>query len=391
MAKSWQGDSLLSRKLKTSPEVAKNPFIDYSKHEAGDTSANENKMKIRVFLTGIIKDWKDQPDASPPYIKGVVHPGTLVRDVIGYLCWKYTSQSLSPALNENVDAFALYLAEGDGSIDWDLKAIDRQEPISKFGLSEFALVDVEGDASLNSKIDVKVTLPDGTFTVISLASKDITAKSLIDRVMTRRKVGNRVGIVFNFNLEPKSSPGKALDPSQSLNSVDDTEFFIVRENSRRCAEFEPSQTKVQPEFNALDAATYQEYRDVWLVTKIKSKLAVVLAISQDKVDIFPHQTPSSRLWNAATIVPFNGSIEVEHVVGCDITEKSDEEDLWTFRFVVEHKPNLYKKVYFQTMRDTAEEIHKKISNLLSWHSSRARSNYIVYKELKNRRRKTNLF
>ena len=185
-----------------------------------------------------------------------------------------------------------------------------------------------------------------------------------------------------------------MEATQSLHSVDDTEFFIVRENSRRCAEFEPSDHSKYLEFYAMDATTYQEYRDVWLLTKIRSKMGVVLAISQDRFDIFPHQTPSGRLWTATHSIPKEGSFDMETIVACEITEKPDDEDeLFTFRLVLENKPNSssYKKVYFQAIKETVLEIHNKMSHLLHWHSSQAQANYRVYKELKSRRRKTNLF
>ena len=37
----------------------------------------------------------------------------------------------------------------------------------------------------------------------------------------------------------KTLPEKPMESTQSLHTVDDTEFFIVRQNSRRCTEFEP--------------------------------------------------------------------------------------------------------------------------------------------------------
>ena len=96
---------------------------------------------------------------------------------------------------------------------------------------------------------------------------------------------------------------------------------------------------------------------------------------------------------ASYLILQEGSFEMESIVACEITEKPDEEDLWTFRIVLEHKPNSnnYKKVYFQAVKDTVLEIQSKVSHLLHWHSSHSRSNYLVYKELKSRRRKTNLF
>ena len=80
------------------------------------------------------------------------------------------------------------------------------------------------------------------------------------------------------------------------------------------------------------------------------------------------------------------------IAACEITDKTDTNDAeLEFRIVLEHKYNSYKKVFFQGPKETVNEIHGKMSNLLQWHSSQARSNYVVYKELKNRRRKTNLF
>ena len=159
--------------------------------------------------------------------------------------------------------------------------MDKSESISKFGFSDYAIVNTEnGDGAYNSSQDVKVTLPDGTYTIVSLPSKDITSQALIDKVLARHKVKEKPGVTHSFYLEAKSQPGKPMETSQSLHTVDDTEFFIVRENSRRCAEFEPSEQAKFLEFYAMDAATYQEYRDVWVLTKIRSKMGVVLAISQ---------------------------------------------------------------------------------------------------------------
>ena len=72
------------------------------------------------------------------------------------------------------------------------------------------------------------------------------------------------------------------------------------------------------------------------------------------------------------------------IAACEITDKTDTNDTeLEFRIVLEHKYNSYKKVFFQGPKETVNEIHGKMSNLLQWHSSQARSNYVVYKELKN--------
>ena len=375
--------SLLSMTIESCPEPKENPFADYSKYDAQDKT---DSIPIRVFVP--------EDSNQTRYIQGKVHPLTLVSDVIGFVCYKYVNEGLEPSLKSiQVDSYSLYLADPDGSIDWDLRPIQKTEPISKFGFSDYALVNMEEEEQVSGGQDVKVTLPDGTYTILQLPTKDISAQALIDKVMSRHKIRQKSGVVYTFLLEAKSQAGKAMDPNQSIHSVDDTEFFIVRQNSRRCAEFEPTETHTKYlEFYPIDATTYQEYRDIWLLTKIRSKMGISLAISQDRFDIFPHQTPSGRLWAATHGIPKEGSFNMEYIVACEVTEKSDDdEELWTFRIVLENKSNSYKKVYFQGSRETVQEIHSKMSNLLHWHSSQARANYIVYKELKSRRRKTNLF
>ena len=115
----------------------------------------------------------------------------------------------------------------------------------------------------------------------------------------------------------------------------------------------------------MDASTYQEYRDVFFLTKIpiRSKMAVVLAISQDRFDIIPHQTPSGRIWQAAQSIPKEGNLSMDIIAACEITEK--EEDQWTFRIVIEGKNNAYKKIFFQGQKDTVSEINNKMSHLSS--------------------------
>ena len=124
--------------------------------------------------------------------------------------------------------------------DWDLRPIQKTEPISKFGFSDYALVNMEDEEQVPGGQDVKVTLPDGTYTVLQLPSKDISAQALIEKVMSRHKIRQKSGVNYTFLLEPKSQAGKPMDAQQSITSVDDSEFFIVRQNSRRCAEFQAS-------------------------------------------------------------------------------------------------------------------------------------------------------
>ena len=146
----------------------------------------------------------------PPFIEGKIHSGTLVKDAIGYICWKYVLEERNPPLpSENLDGYNLYLADSDGSIDWELRPIEKLEPLSKFGFSDYALVNLNHEGAntgnFSGTLDVKVTLPDGTYTIINVSSRDITAKGLVDKVLARHKLRQRSGVDYNFYLEAKVS------------------------------------------------------------------------------------------------------------------------------------------------------------------------------------------
>ncbi|RXM94803.1 Target of rapamycin complex 2 subunit MAPKAP1 [Acipenser ruthenus] len=79
-----------------------------------------------------------------------LHPMTVVtmanarvQDLIGLICWQYTSEGREPKLNENVNAYCLHIAEDDGEVDTDFPPLDSNEPIHKFGFSTLALVENE--------------------------------------------------------------------------------------------------------------------------------------------------------------------------------------------------------------------------------------------------------
>lgn len=52
-----------------------------------------------------------------------------VQDLIGLICWQYTSEGREPKLNDNVSAYCLHIAEDDGEVDTDFP---RWMPMSPF-------------------------------------------------------------------------------------------------------------------------------------------------------------------------------------------------------------------------------------------------------------------
>jgi len=79
--------------------------------------------------------------------------------------------------------------------------------------------------------------------------------------------------------------------------LETSEFHVVRQNSRRHTE----KSNVEEEdpcddtnvVTASDAALYREYTNLKLHLLLKSKVPVVCAIAEDKLEILPHQTYGS--------------------------------------------------------------------------------------------------
>ena len=82
-----------------------------------------------------------------------------------------------------------------------------------------------------------LVLPDGTFSVLELESRDIPLGNLIERAFSRRKgskkSGDRSKFEHTYNIEKKDEPGESLDKESLLSSYDTDEFYIVREHSKR--------------------------------------------------------------------------------------------------------------------------------------------------------------
>ena len=71
------------------------------------------------------------------------------------------------------------LAEDGGSIELDLPRLEHYEIISKYGFTDLGLVETRKSKTLPD-YSIKVTLPDGTFTVVQVTS-NLLFKSVIPR------------------------------------------------------------------------------------------------------------------------------------------------------------------------------------------------------------------
>lgn len=139
----------------------------YLQGHIGTTSTK----KIDVYLSMQIGQEKVHPMTVVTIANARVH------DLIGLICWQYTSEGREPKLkwaqtpfrirfalivgltifppslvySENVNAYCLHIAEDDGEVDTDFPPLDSNEPIHKFGFSTLALVEKYSSPGLTSR------------------------------------------------------------------------------------------------------------------------------------------------------------------------------------------------------------------------------------------------
>ena len=62
-----------------------------------------------------------------------------------------------------------YISAEDGAVEYDLPILENHEVISRYGFPDLALVETNRGKALPD-YSIKVTLPDGTFTVLQVCS-----------------------------------------------------------------------------------------------------------------------------------------------------------------------------------------------------------------------------
>ncbi len=63
-------------------------------------------------------------------------------------------RNLAAPHRETVETYSLHIAEDDGEVDTDFPALDRREPISKFGFAKLALVESDEPVEVATKSTV---------------------------------------------------------------------------------------------------------------------------------------------------------------------------------------------------------------------------------------------
>ena len=138
---------------------------------------------------------------------------------------------------------------------------------------------------------VTVVLPDGTFTLMELETLDIPLGEVMDKALSRRKKVTAGSFQHNYNIEKKEAPNEPLDKESLLSGYETSEFYIVRENSKRKEEADDGggsdDHRLRHQISVLEAPVYKEYHGIHIFGKVRTKVEVIIGISEDKLEIYP--------------------------------------------------------------------------------------------------------
>ncbi|XP_041262726.1 target of rapamycin complex 2 subunit MAPKAP1 isoform X3 [Onychostruthus taczanowskii] len=333
--------SILSVRLEQCPLQLNNPFNEYSKFDGKGHVGTTATKKIDVYLPLHTSQDKLQPMTVVTIANAKVH------DLIGLICWQYTSEGREPKLNDNVGAYCLHIAEDDGEVDTDFPPLDSNEPIHKFGFSTLALVEKYSSPGLAAKqsLFVRINAAHG-FSLIQVDSMKVTMKDILQKALKRRK-GSQRG---------SGSRGEEVseeDPQIDIATVQDM----------------------------LSSHHYKSFK-VSMIHRLRFTTDVQLGISGDKVEIDPvtNQKASTKFWIKQKPI----SIDSELLCACDLAEeKSPSHAIFKLTYLSNHD---YKHLYFESDAATVNEIVLKVNYILESRASTARADYFAQKQRKLSRR-----
>ncbi|KAG9281915.1 target of rapamycin complex 2 subunit MAPKAP1 [Astyanax mexicanus] len=378
--------STLSLRLEQCPQQLNNPFNEYSKFDGKGHVGTTATKKIDVYLSMQSAQEKLHP------MMVVTMANARVHDLIGLICWQYTSEGREPKLNENVNTYCLHIAEDDGEVDTDFPPLDSNEPIHKFGFSTLALVEKYSSPGLGPKqsLFVRINAAHG-FSLIPVDSLKVTMKEILQKALKKRK-GSQKGSVFAtdfgcqgpmYRLEKQTEPNVAVDLDSTLETQSTLEFCLVRENSSRGEESSEEDppidiTTVQ---DMLSSHHYKSFK-VSMIQKLRFTTDVQLGISGEKVEIDPvtNQKASTKFWIRQKPI----SIDSDLLCACDLVEeKSPSHAIFKLTYLSNHD---YKALCFECDAATVNEIVLKVNYILESRASTSRADYFAQKQRKLSRR-----
>ncbi|KAM6110513.1 target of rapamycin complex 2 subunit MAPKAP1 isoform 3-T3 [Pterocles gutturalis] len=324
--------SILSVRLEQCPLQLNNPFNEYSKFDGKGHVGTTATKKIDVYLPLHTSQDKLQPMTVVTIANAKVH------DLIGLICWQYTTTTSMPTV------------------------------------------------SILLRMTARLTqifhpwIPTSPFT--SLASAPWRWwKSTRPPGWPRNS--RSLSACPQYRLEKQSEPNVPVDLDCTLESQSTLEFCLVRENSSRGEEVseEDPQIDIATVQDMLSSHHYKSFK-VSMIHRLRFTTDVQLGISGDKVEIDPvtNQKASTKFWIKQKPI----SIDSELLCACDLAEeKSPSHAIFKLTYLSNHD---YKHLYFESDAATVNEIVLKVNYILESRASTARADYFAQKQRKLSRR-----
>uniref|UniRef100_A0A3Q0RHN2 MAPK associated protein 1 n=1 Tax=Amphilophus citrinellus TaxID=61819 RepID=A0A3Q0RHN2_AMPCI len=333
--------STLSLRLEQCPQQLNNPFNEYSKFDGKGHIGTTATKKIDVYLSMQLAQEKVHP------MTVVTIANARVYDLIGLICWQYTSEGREPKLNENVNSYCLHIAEDDGEVDTDFPPLDSNEPIHKFGFSTLALVEKYSSPGIASRLSlfVRINAAHG-FSLIPVDNLKVTMKEILLKALKKRK-GSQKG------SGSRGEESSEEDPPIDITTVQDM----------------------------LSSHHYKSFK-ISMIHKLRFTTDVQLGISGEKVEIDPvtNQKASTKFWIRQKPI----SIDSDHLCACDLVEeRSPSHAIFKLTYLSNHD---YKPLYFESDAATVNEIVLKVNYILESRASTSRADYFAQKQRKLSRR-----
>ncbi|XP_062063517.1 target of rapamycin complex 2 subunit MAPKAP1 isoform X3 [Lepus europaeus] len=310
--------SILSVRLEQCPLQLNNPFNEYSKFDGKGHVGTTATKKIDVYLP-----LHSSQDRLLP-MTVVTMASARVQDLIGLICWQYTSEGREPKLKNAAHGFSL----------------------------------------------------------IQVDNTKVTMKEILLKAVKRRKGSQKISGP-QYRLEKQSEPNVAVDLESTLESQSAWEFCLVRENSSRADGVfeEDSQIDIATVQDMLSSHHYKSFK-VSMIHRLRFTTDVQLGISGDKVEIDPvtNQKASTKFWIKQKPI----SIDSDLLCACDLAEeKSPSHAIFKLTYLSNHD---YKHLYFESDAATVNEIVLKVNYILESRASTARADYFAQKQRKLNRR-----
>ncbi|CAI9741462.1 Hypothetical predicted protein [Octopus vulgaris] len=354
--------SLLAQQLQTSTGIMSNPFLDYAKYD-GKAQIVVPTKKIDIFLTMALP--KDR--GFPMHVVVVVN--AKVHELIGLICWQYTNEGREPALKDNASMYSLHIAEDDGEVDMDFPSLDNREPVSKFGFSKLALVELEEPSPpMKNSVIITVNVPNRGFH--KFQEEDLTKplRDILTKVLKKRKIKLLPGM--NYILEKQKEPGVSVDLDTLLSNLDNFDFCLVREHSTRGEIEEIDFQDSNDMATTFMSPQYKSYI-VNLVQRLRINTEVHLGVSGEKVEIDPVASKGTALFFRQKAVTY----EADMIAACDLLEeKSNGKSIFRLICFAGHD---YRHYDFEADHAVAKEIIQKVNNILNLLLSQVRKTYLA--------------